>query len=244
MSDFFNFENRDLDFPFYNGKPLMPMTGWIILVLAIIVYVGLVFGAFNFIPGFEGSILSDVIPPLVLILAACYCFRGNLGSIFRKPEFKDLKVIILCFIIYIIFSAAMNILLGSLGLVNRSAASNSASPLGQTILSAAIIYFGLIGEELFKVTILLLFMAIMYGFTKDRKNSVIVGTIVCCILFGLLHLRVYGFNLIVCLLVGGVGCLIHLYPYLKTKNIVNSYLTHILIDTLAVVLPMLMAAMH
>ena len=150
MNDFFKFEDRDLDFPFYNGKPLMSLIEWLILILAIIVYVALVFGAFNFIPGFSQSILSDILPTVVLLLAACYCWRGKLGLIFRKPELKDLKVIILCFVGYIIFSAVMNIMLGSLGMTGKSAASVSAPSAGQTVLSAIIIYFSLIGEELFK----------------------------------------------------------------------------------------------
>ena len=49
-------------------------------------------------------------------------------------------------------------------------------------------------------------------------------------LFGLIHLSSYDNNLFQCIFIIGIGTIIHLYPYLKTKNFVNTYFTHIIID--------------
>ena len=86
------------------------------------------------------------------------------------------------------------------------------------------------GEELFKVAVLLIAMGLIYSFTKNRKNAFVFGIIACMMIFGAIHLPSYNNNLFQCLFGVGIGCFIHLYPYIKTKNVVNSYLTHILID--------------
>ena len=237
-SDFFKFEDEDIDFPFYDGNPLLSLKEWAVLALGIIVYVAIAFGALLAIPGFSKDLLSDIsdiLPVVVLLLAVFYCCHGKLGLVFKKPKLNDFKVIILCFIGYLIFSAVMNMLLGSAGLSKGTAAGDSAVSPASLIIKELFVIVGMVGEELFKFAILIMAMAFVYGFTKNRKTSVAVGIIVCCIVFGLLHLRAYGFNIVVCLLIGGIGCVIHLYPYLKTKNLSNSYITHVLIDSVAIV---------
>ena len=246
MNDFFKFEEKDLDFPFYNGHPLLSTKDWSILVLGAIVYVAIVFGVFNFIPGFEDlpSMAMALIHFLVLFLPVLYCCRGKIGLIFKKPKLKDLKVIVLCIVLYFIFSIVIRALMSLIFGMPGASAATGASASGEVALQIISMLIGLMAEELVKVISLIVFMALIFKFTADRKNSMIVGIILCCIFFGLIHLNAYDFNVVYCLLGVGLGCIIHLYPYLKTKNIVNSYLTHIAIDLFGVVVPILMSMMH
>ena len=90
----------------------------------------------------------------------------------------------------------------------------------------------LLEEELFKVTLLIILMAVIYYFTKDKKISVWVGVFLNLIIFGLCHLSAYNGNIIQCILVIGLGSFFDLFVYLKTKNIVNSWIVHVMYDYL------------
>ena len=246
MSDFFKFEEGNLDFPFYNGKPLLSLKDWFILLLGVILYIAIISGVFDVIPGFSDmpNILLSIIHFLVLFLPVFCCCRGKIGLIFRKPKLKDMKVVILCFVAYILFSSVMKILLGMIFTMPGNSVATSGGTGSEVILMIISMLIGLMAEELVKVITFLLFMTLIFKYTENRRTSMTMGIILCCIVFGLLHLRAYAFNLVVCLLIVGVGCIIHLYPYLKTKNIVNSYLTHIMIDLLGVVVPLILLGIH
>ncbi len=235
MNNFFNFEEKDLDFPFYNGKPQLKSTDWIILLAALILRIAFIFGLWNYIPftAYLNPLIIGIIELLLLFIPIAYCCRGNLGLFLRKPEKKDLKVIIICVILYYVFSIAMALILRAVGVAtatNPIGSMNASLPL--VLILVLILLFG---EELFKFSTLIMSMAVAYRFTDDRKTSMIIGIIVSCILFGLIHLGTYQFNVLQCLLIIGIGCVIHFYPYLKTKNLTNSYITHIIIDLIVII---------
>jgi membrane protease YdiL (CAAX protease family) len=86
----------------------------------------------------------------------------------------------------------------------------------------------LMGEELFKIILLIIAMSIIYHFTKNRKLSIIISSIITMTIFGIAHYQ-YG-PLIQILLIQGLGSIFDLYAYLKTKNVLVSYLAHLLYD--------------
>lgn len=239
-SDFFKFEETDIDFPFYNGKPQMSMAGWLLLVIGLVLNAAFALGLWNYIPGARKlGIGILVVNVLVVLIPVAYCCRGKLGLVIRKPKLKDMKVVVICVIAYFAFTIAINMILMAFGVVGTS------NPLGQVaarspVGTIIILAVSLIGEEFFKLIAFILGMGAVYGITNSRKTSLIAGTVFCCIIFGLIHLSTYDYNIPQCLLLIGIGCVIHLYPYLKTKNLTNSYLTHILIDLVVFVPVMLM----
>ena len=230
MNDFFKFEDGHTDFPFYNENPKLNSKDWTALILGVLVELSLIFGLIYYIPGTE-YLPYEIFPVLyfvVLIIPAAYVCKGKLGLLFKTPELNDIKVIIICYILYSIFTIAMGVALNYLG-VNTVA--NSADIANQIdAVSILLMFIQLLGEELFKFTIFILAMALTFKFTQKRKTSVIVGIAVCCIIFGLIHLESYGWNLIQCLAIIGLGTVITTYPYYKTKNITNSYILHLMID--------------
>lgn len=230
MSDFFKFEDEGVDFPFYNGIPQLAKKDWAILALGPILMAMITFGLFLYIP-YIGKLLGKCMPILyflVTFLPVAYVCRGKLGLIFKKPKLKDFKVIIICYFLYYIVSAILSGLVSFLGFAPaQDAAVKNTTPILMEIILTLI---QLLGEELFKVSVLLLAMGLFYYFTKNRKNTLVLGTIVCMILFGFIHLSAYEYNVVQCMLVIGLGSIVHLYPYIKTKNVVNSYILHVLID--------------
>lgn len=242
-NDFFNFEEDALDFPFYNGKPSVSATGWLLLVIGALLYVGFCLELWNYVPGVENwpIFTTPIVGVLVLLLPLAFCSRGKLGLVIKMPKLKDMKVVILCVIGYIVFTIAMILILGAFGIVGNGNPMSSAAA-SAPLLVMLILFISLFAEELFKVIAMLLGMTVFYSFTKNRKNSMILAIVFSCIIFGLIHLTTYNFNIMQCLLIIGCGAVFHLYPYIKTKNVINSYITHVLIDFLLFLPVMLMGA--
>ena len=229
MGEFFKFEDENMDFPFYNGIPQLSKIDWIVFALAPFLIALISLSGGRCIP-FVEMLPNGTLPVcyfLVSFIPIAYICHGKLGLIFKKPKLKDFKVIIICFILYFIFSIVFGYLANYLGFATNA---NPAMKHSISLLPVILTLIQLMGEELFKVSVLLISMGVIYKFTKNRKNTMIFGTFICMMLFGLIHLTAYNYNIFQCLILIGLGSIIHLYPYIKTKNIVNSYLVHILID--------------
>ena len=90
MSDFFDFEDKTTDFPFYNGKPELSLIDWLVLLLGLGLFVGIII-----VPIEINRNLVSVLLFLVLIIPVIYVTRGKIALFFKKPKLKDLKVIFL-----------------------------------------------------------------------------------------------------------------------------------------------------
>lgn len=229
MSNFFKFEDEGIDFPFYNDIPKLSKVEWVILALAPFL-VGLITLTGGKCIPFHEVLPTGTLPVcyfLVTIIPFAYVCHGKLGLIFKKPRLKDFKVIIICIILYFVWGGVATAISNFLGF---SADANMMSEGTITIIELLFTLIQLVAEELFKVSVLLIAMALIYYFTKNRINALVFGIFASMILFGLIHLTAYNYNLFQCIFIIGIGSIIHLYPYIKTKNVVNSYLVHITID--------------
>jgi len=221
MGDYFKFEDEREDFPFYNGIPKLTNLEWIILAFAPIL-VALI-TIYNFFPYGTRQICYF----LVTIIPVAIVCHGKLSLLFKKPRLNDFKVIIICVILYLVWGALATFIGKSLGF---SVVQNGMATTPLTIWDAVLVLIQLMAEDIFKVSILLIAMGLIYYFTKNRKTALVSGIIVSMLLFGLIHMGAYDNNLYQCIAIIGIGTVIHLYPYLKTKNIFNTYFTHIIID--------------
>lgn len=103
--------------------------------------------------------------------------------------------------------------------------------LGETIDAGRIVLLlvQLFGEELFKTNMLLGILLLLFRRSGNRKSAVVIATFVTLLVFGLVHYAAYG-SLLQILLVQGLGSIICVFAYLKTKNILTSYAAHLLLD--------------
>lgn len=229
MSDFFKFEDEGEDFPFYNGIPKLSIGEWVILALAPILMGLIILTPTSWIP-YYNSIPNSAIQVtyfLVTFIPIAYVCHGKLGLLFKKPRLNDFKVIIICVILYIVWGLLVNYIGSSLGF---TVSANAISKTPLSILDGVFIAIQLMAEDFFKVSILLIGMGLIYNFTKNRKSALVFGVFASMMIFGLAHMTSYDNNLFQCVVTIGIGTVIHLYPYLKTKNFVNTYITHIIID--------------
>ena len=150
--------------------------------------------------------------------------------IFRVPQVKDIKIIILGLIGVMILSAIINfILTGRIG----NTATDAAMKGSPTVLLIGLI-IQLIGEELLKLIPLMLVVAFTYK-SLGRKNAIIVGIIISQLLFALVHIPAYGFDLRFLILALGVGGCILPITYIHTKNVAVPYFIHLIEDLIGLV---------
>jgi len=230
MTDFFKFETVKEDLPFYNGVPEIPAWSWILLLAGLVAYVMLV----KHIP----VELNYKIFPIALMLSTTLPIlivaRGNYGYFFKKISMGDVKYIILTVILSFIYS----IVFGAIFYMAEGMPQSMLQLMGYEIsISYTIevilpLFIQLMGEELFKVIIILIKMLILYKFSKNRKASLAVSVFVALVLFGLMHAGEYGSFLRV-IVVQGIGSIFDVLLYLKTKNVFASYLSHLLFDIIS-----------
>jgi len=217
-SEFFNFENKHLDFPFYKKNPYVPKIGWIILFLSMIIAL-LAEGIIN------NELVSGILFCLIPLITILYYLKWDYKRIFQRPSANDIILAVALFIGYIIYALIMGYALDLLSL-SGSALVNENSVTFITILS---LFPSLMGEELIKFIPLMFFLRIIYKYTENRKLSIILSMFIVMMFFALLHLSDLH-SIVSVIVLQGFGTIFEFYGYLKTKNIFISYLTHLLTD--------------
>lgn len=123
-------------------------------------------------------------------------------------------------------SIALSIILEQFGM---SPSVNAIFETNIDLIFWIMLFIQLLGEELFKVSVFLILMHLIFKIAS-RKLSVILSTIITLTIFGLLHYTAYSGAIVHIILVIGWGEIFYFYAYLKTKNVVVSYITHLLVD--------------
>lgn len=231
MSDFFKFENEKLDFPFYNGKPSLSAIDWLLLVAGVLVFIWLLFSRIEI-----NDYVVSVLLTLSVLIPLLYVCKGKFSLFFRKPERQDILLIIICLLGYYIYAISLNTILSYFG-IGVNANVSTTGDMGLVFWITML--FQLLGEELFKVIILLIVMFLVYKFTNKRKLSMVCGVIISLLIFGLVHYNAYNGALLQIIFTIGLGSFIYFFAYLKTKNVMVSYITHILIDGIVFMLVMI-----
>lgn len=219
MTDWFKFENKELDIPFYKNNPRVPTWGWIILLLSVplsFIIMGMVF-TFS-------EILGAIVFPLVMLIPLLYFTNWDFSQFFQKPSKKDILLAIVLTVCYIIYTYILDYIFTSMGHV---AAPNSITQ-SPNISTVIVLIFSIMGEELLKLIPFLFFIKILYAISNNRKVSIIVSMLFVLILFGALHGETN--NFLISIVIIGLGSIFEMYAYIKTKNIMVSYLTHLITD--------------
>jgi membrane protease YdiL (CAAX protease family) len=222
--DFFKFERKKLDFPFYNDNPNLSIPRWILLAISVIIPFILIFTPHSIGGRFE-NLLYFILPFLFFGIVANWKY----DLICKKFQKNDFKLIPILIILEFIFSIAVGFIM--MHIFNMHIQSNPALTELNSLFFWVLFPFQIFGEELLKIIPFLIFLTIFYKVTENRKISIVISTIIVLIIFGLIHLPAYD-NLISVLLIQGLGSIFTMFAYLKTKNIFVSFLTHLIYDTI------------
>ena len=107
--------------------------------------------------------------------------------------------------------------------------SDVVSPDSITVISLISLLFSMMGEELLKFIPFMFFLRLCFKYSNNRKASVIVSAFTVMMLFGLLH-AVDIKSIASVLIIQGLGSIFEFYGYIKTKNLLISYITHLVTD--------------
>lgn len=212
----FKFENKSLDFPFYKKNPHVPKWGWIVLFIAM--FIGLILSISEHI---SVSILSCVI----VLVPVLYFLKWDYKAIFQKPSLKDVALAVALFVGYIVYSLLMSTCLEYFGIVGGQLIESETI----TVMSLFPLIFSLMTEELFKFIPFMFFMRLVFKYSDNRKLSIILSMILTMILFASIH--AYSWKMLIfAIFIQGFGSIFEFFGYIKTKNILVSYMTHFLTD--------------
>ncbi|MCX9147458.1 CPBP family intramembrane glutamic endopeptidase [Erythrobacter sp. WG] len=227
-------ERKAADFPFYADRPpTISGAGWLMIMAATVIG----FAALGTPMPFEDNILTGWIRGAIFVglplLALALAAPGRWQAIFRRVGFGDVLLMFGIAIFNIIVTLAVGALLKTYGTVSANAGVADAASLEGVRLVSFFAKVGLqmLGEEL--ITILPFLALLTWLHSKagmGRNGAVLAAWLLSAIIFGLLHLPTYNWNIAQCVLVIGSARLVLTLAYVWTKNIWVSTGAHVIND--------------
>ena len=209
------------DFPYYKHNPRLSKTAWIVLLVLIPISL-LTYSLIGIFSEFIGSIVFCAL----LLIPLLYFSNWDVSLIFHKPSRDEIILAVLMFIGYIVYAIVVGSVLDSFAL---SGVSDTAYEVVD-IESIVSLVYSMMGEELIKFIPLMFFLRVFFKYTNNRTLSITLSSIIIMIAFGLLHYYPPYMTLISVLVLQGAGSIFEIYAYVKTKNLLISYLSHLLTD--------------
>lgn len=233
------------DFPFYNGVPVQVGGGrWALVVLGVLA--GAAADLLVDVPGpgwlsvLARAALFVGIPLVVYALAV----PGHWRTIFHRMTGREVLTMLGFTALSLVVSSIAGVIAG---LVTQTHANGMGGVLhgmgiGDRIMTFVSMVPQLLGEEIF--TILPLLAVLWFAVTKlrlPRTAAIVIAWVVTAVLFALIHLPTYGWNIVQCLIIIGSARLVLSLAYLVTKNLWVSTGTHVLGDWTLFAIPLLVS---
>lgn len=221
------------DLPFYNGSPVaFTLQQWLALIALTCIAITILLAPIGWFRGALAQFIPAILFPLLPLLGI-YCFAGNLGMLFRSVTRRGVATMFG----YAFANLGITLLVGTLLARQVPVSPNAGIELLLEMPTNEIALFyirtlpQLIGEEVFTIVPLLAIMTLCYQhFGWSRRSSLIVAWVATAILFAVIHLPAYNWQLLQCILVIGTARLVLSLAYLRTGNLWVSCGAHIIND--------------
>ncbi len=224
------------DFPFYNGAPVA-FSGWQWLLVMVGVVAG--FAALVWPVAWPAGPLGAMIPAVLFVAIPLAVLArvapGHWQVIFGRVGWRELRLMVGFALLNVVVSLCVGALVRAFAEVtpNAAAAQLSAMAMGERLAFFAKTLPQLLGEE---VVTVLPFLAVLTLLTQrfgvGRRGAVVGAWLVSSLLFGLIHLPTYNWNLVQCIVVIGTARIVLTLAWILTKNIWVSTGAHIINDWL------------
>jgi membrane protease YdiL (CAAX protease family) len=229
-------EDPGRDFPFYNGAPVgLSAWQWLFVMAAVAAGFAVLVAPIPWPAGPLGAMIPAVLFPLIPMVALAQVAPGHWKALFGRVGWRELRLMVGFALLNIVVSMSVGAIVHALADVTPNAATAQLSGMDTV---GRIAFFAktipqLFGEE---VVTLLPFLALLYGLTNRfgvrRKGAIVGAWLISSLLFGLIHLPTYDWNLIQCIVVIGSARMVLTLPWILTKNIWVSTGAHIINDWL------------
>jgi uncharacterized protein len=235
------------DFPFYNGLPVGLSGGqWLFVMAAVVAGFLVLVLPIPWPGGPLGAMIPALLFPLIPLAALARVAPGHWTAIFGKVGWRELRLMLGFALLNLVISMSVGVLVSAFAQVtpNAAAAQLSGMDTAERIAFFAKTLPQLLGEE---VVTLLPFLALMVALTTwfgaGRKGAIVGAWLVSSLLFGLIHLPTYDWNLIQCIVIIGTARLVLTLAWILTKNIWVSTGAHVINDWLLFTLGLLGAGL-
>jgi membrane protease YdiL (CAAX protease family) len=180
-----------------------------------------------------------VLFPVIPLAGLAWVSRGHAGCLFGAVGWRELKLMVLFALLNIVVSMTVG------GMVRAAfgASANPAIATASELSPGGLLMFltktavQLVGEEVLTVIpMLALLQVLVVRAGLSRAAGVRWAWLGSAVLFGLLHLPTYHWDVAQCVLIIGSARLVLSLAYLKTKNLWVSAGAHILNDWLLIFL--------
>jgi membrane protease YdiL (CAAX protease family) len=229
-------EDPGTDFPFYNGHPVA-LTGWQWMFVMAAVMAG--FLVLMLPITWPGGPLGPLIPALLFALiplaALARVAPGHWTLIFGKVGVREIRLMLGFALLNLVLSMGVGVAVNAFAEVTPNAAAEQlkAMDTAERIAFFAKTLPQLLGEELLTMLPFLALLAVLPRWLGVGRKGAIVGAwLISALLFGLLHLPTYDWNLVQCVVVIGTARLVLTLPWILTKNVWVSTGAHIINDWL------------
>jgi membrane protease YdiL (CAAX protease family) len=235
------------DFPFYNGAPvLISSRQWLFVMAAVVAAFLVLVLPLPWPGGPIGALIPAVLFPVIPLAALAHAAPGHWKVIFGQVHGRELRLMLGFALLNVVVSMSVGATVRALADVTPNAAAAQLSGLDT---AGRIAFFAktipqLLGEE---VVTLLPFLALLQvlstRFGVGRKGAIVGAWLISSLIFGLIHLPTYDWNLIQCIVIIGSARMVLTLPWILTKNIWVSTGAHIVNDWLLFTLSLLGATL-
>jgi uncharacterized protein len=224
------------DFPFYNGAPVaVSAWQWLFLMLAVVAG----FAALIVPVPWPGGLLAPLIPAVLFVViplaALALVAPGHWRVLFGKVGWREVRLMVGFALLNLVVSLGVGVLVRALAEVTPNAAAAQLSGMGT---AERVAFFAktlpqLLGEEVVTILPFLAVMALLtHRFGVGRKGAIVGAWLVSSLIFGLIHLPTYDWNLLQCIVVIGTARLVLTLAWILTKNLWVSTGAHVINDWL------------
>lgn len=233
-------EDPGRDFPFYQGIPvaLTPAHWWFLLALIAMAF-ALLIAPITWPGGELGAFVPAVLFPLIPLAGLARVSKGHAGCLFGRVGWREIKRMVL----YALLNIAVTMAVGAIVRSTLGAAANPAVATASQLSIGGLVIFltktavQLVGEEVLTVIPMLALLNLLLARTSLSRNAGILWAwFGSAVLFGLVHLPTYHWDLAQCLLIIGTARLVLSMAYIKTKNVWVSAGAHVLNDWILIMM--------
>ncbi|WP_239253836.1 CPBP family glutamic-type intramembrane protease [Listeria ilorinensis] len=187
----------------------------------------------NPLPGIIKQLIFTIFPVVAWFLLDKDSFRALFSRLTFKGTTKAVLWALAGNLIGFIVSFVFILVVGK-----DKITGNPIAESAQTWFHWVVNFIQLFGEEILSVAVLLVVYAIFRSYVSNRMAT-IIGVIICAIVFALLHLSTYGWNVMQVVSILVIPRIIMNYMFLRAEkkpSIISSWITHSIYDGLAFIL--------
>ena len=194
-----------------------------------VIFLGIVGGTTSILPG-KLAIFSLMVAAAIAIVIQYE--KPALAKLYAPVKEKTWRWVIPIVIITIVVTFATIFLGQALGIQSvANGALDGPGTVGQKLFQLVLVCVSLIGEEMITAVMTLPFFSLLLS-RVDEDKAWWIAAVIGSVLFGLMHVNVYHFNMYQCIVATGLTRLPFTWLWKKSDSLTTAIVAHILYDVI------------